>query len=92
MGANPQHIHMDYDLFKLPIQIDTLSIVQYLYSVGIEARPKTIVERNHAPEATTLAECIRFYEARSGIDGIVAHAAMFKRRSPSFRIAESVQV
>ena len=94
---------IEYDLFKLPIQLDTLCIVQYLYSIGIDARPKAIIERNHAPEATTLptirdrtdgawyvglAECVRFYEARSGIDNIVAQAAMFKGRAPSFRIAE----
>jgi hypothetical protein len=36
----PCHPSMDYDLFKLPIQLGTLGIVQYLYSVGIDAQPR----------------------------------------------------
>ena len=95
---------MEYDLFKLPIQLDTLGIVQYLYSRGVDARPNTIVERNHAPEATALptirdrrdgtwyvglAECVRFYETRSGIADIIEQAESFKMTSPSFRITEA---
>ena len=95
---------MKYDLYKHPLPVETLGIVQYLSSVGVDARPTTTVERNHAPEATTLptirdrtdgtwyvglAECVRFYELRSGIVDVVARAKAFKIRSPSFRISDA---
>ena len=95
---------MEYDLFKEPIQVETLHIVQYLYSMGIDARPLCIFERNHAAEATELPtiharetdewfvgldECVRFYSRLSGIEDVVVRAAEFKSRAGEFRISDT---
>ena len=81
--------------------MDTLRIVQYLYSLGVDVRPTSVVERNHGDRATTLPAihevltdewhvgmdaCVRFYEAWSGYDDVVSKAAKFKDDHPEFRI------
>jgi hypothetical protein len=71
----------EYILYKLPIQYETLNIVQYLYSKGYDARPACCIELNH-PEWTArdlpsietktgkryvgLRECTEFYAIDTG--------------------------
>jgi len=79
-----------YILYKNPIQLDTLSIVQYLHYKGILFLPNCIIERNYPPSVTQLPtiyyknqyycginECIELYENISGIDNILEKARKF---------------
>lgn len=43
-----------YILYKKPLQLDTLYIVQYLHSINITFLPHSIFERNHPPNVTNL--------------------------------------
>ena len=94
-----------YDLYKLPIQLETLNIVQYLYSLGIDTRPCKIIERNHHSNACVLPtihdhltnkwyiglpECIRYYESKSGINELYSKAIEFKKTLPVYRITDIV--
>ena len=45
---------VEYVLYKAPIQLETLCVVQYLYALGIDLRPTSVVERNHSVRATAL--------------------------------------
>ena len=95
---------VEYVLYKAPIQLETLCVVQYLYALGIDLRPTSVVERNHSVRATALPAvhevaidewhvgldaCVRFYEARSGLGDLARLAARFKDEHPDFRIART---
>lgn len=92
----------DYILFKNPIQYDTLSIVQYLFTKGIDVKPKMVIERNYpnyiteTPSIYIIATgqlyqgldlCIEFYEMISNIDNLLIKAGNFKNTYPNFRIS-----
>lgn len=93
-----------YTLYKNPIQLDTLYIVQFLYSVGIDLRPNTIIERNHPIEATELPSlydqdekkwyvglhaCVAYYENKSLIYDVLQKASEFKNKQSEFRCGSS---
>lgn len=90
-----------YILYKHPIQHETLSIVQYLHSLGIDMQPNSCVEAlfpawvTHLPSiclADTgdhivgLDGCVRFFEKESGVHDIVRKANDFKKENPTYRI------
>lgn len=89
-----------YILYKNPIQLDTLYIVQYLHSIGINIIPKYCIERNHPKWATELPSietkngqkyiginaCIHFYTQISNIENIMEETQKFKKKNPEYRI------
>ena len=89
-----------YILYKQPVQLETLCVVQYLHSIGIEMLPLRCVERNHPAWARVLpsiaddrgdvhvgmAACIAYYERRSGVEGLLAKAQAFKAARPDYRV------
>lgn len=83
---------MKYALCKNPVQLDTLNIVRYLHSIGVEARPSVVYERNHPAWATclpavldldtTMRHCgfdavVRYLEDRSGVCDLALKPAVF---------------
>lgn len=93
---------MSYTLYKNAIQLDTLAVVRYLHSIGCDATPQTIIERNY-PEWVTqlpsiqlsdgtkyvgLTACLAFWEAQSGQDRLFEKAQQFQRSHPQYRIEE----
>lgn len=94
-----------YSLFKNPLQMDTLAIVQYLNSIGIKLLPEQIIESNwekidsrivRVPSITTtgriylgLIEVIDFYEEKSGIKNLLVKAEQFKKENPNYRINDN---
>jgi hypothetical protein len=93
-------ILMNYILYKNPIQLDTLAIVQYLHSLGCNAQPRLCIERGHPAWVTELPsietsggqryigfdQCIQFYESLSGRSDLLADALAFKDKHRYFRI------
>ena len=94
---------MSYILYKNPIQIDTLEIVQYLYSLGHkDAVPNCCIERNHPSWVTQLPsietdqgmryiglqQSIFYYETSYKIKNLMSMAHKFKSDHPDFRIHE----
>jgi hypothetical protein len=92
---------VEYNLHKAPVQLETLRVVQYLHSLGIDLRPTLIFERNHSERATSLPAihdvradewhvgidaCLRFYEKHAAIENIMPLAADFSARNQGFRI------
>lgn len=91
---------MNYILYKNPIQLDTLAIVQYLHSCGCHAQPKYCIERGHPAWVTELPsietdggqryvgldQCIQFYEHVSGRSDLLKDALAFKETKRDFRI------
>lgn len=91
---------MIYILYKNPIQLDTLYIVQYLYYMGVNLIPKNCIERNHPswvselPSIETsngeryigLESCIAFYEKTSGINNLYSKSTLFKELNPKYCI------
>ena len=88
-----------YILYKNPIQLDTLYIVQYLHHKNIMFLPSIIIERNYPPFVTELPtinyknkiykgleEVILLYENISGIDKILEKAIEFKNQNPKYTI------
>ncbi len=90
-----------YILYKNPIQLDTLYIVQYLFYLDIILIPHRCIERNHPSEVTRLPsiysyednqwyigldECLKFYEMKSKINNILWEANNFKEENPEYRI------
>jgi hypothetical protein len=89
-----------YILYKNPIQLDTLHIVQYLHSIGINIIPKYCIERNHPEWVTELPSietstgqkyigmdsCIHFYTRGSNIENIVEKTEIFIKKHPEYRI------
>ena len=91
---------MAYILYKAPVQLETLSIVQYLHSLGKLARPLYCIERSYpgwvhrVPSIETssgdkyigIDECVEYYEQISGVDDILQKALEFKRLHPRYTI------
>jgi hypothetical protein len=89
-----------YILYKNPIQLDTLYIVQYLYYMGVNLIPKNCIERNHPnwvsefPSIETsngdkyigLESCIAFYEKHSGMTNLYNKSKEFKEFNPKYCI------
>ena len=88
-----------YTLYKNPIQLDTLYIVQYLHYKNIMFLPSIIIERNYPNFVTELPtinyknkiyngleEVISLYETISGIDKILEKAIEFKNQNPKYTI------
>ena len=88
-----------YTLYKNPVQLDTLYIVQYLHSKNIIFLPSIIIERNYPQFVTELptiiyknkiynglVENISLYETISGIDNILEKAIEFKNQNPKYTI------
>ena len=93
---NEEH---NYILYKNPVQLETLHIVQYLHSQNITFLPNVIIERNYPSYVTELPTilynrklyigidiCIKLYETYSGIDNILEKADEFKRLNPTYTI------
>lgn len=91
---------LDYVLYKSPISPETLKIVRYLHSQGIDARPSSIVERNHPPQAIELpsiydknanewhvglARCCEYYQSATGASNVLEGATAFAE-SGEYRI------
>lgn len=91
---------MQYTLYKNPVQLDTLSIVQYLHFCGQRVTPTCCIERNHPSWVTQLPsietsvgdryigleQCTLFYEAVSGKSNLLNEASVFKTNNPHYRI------
>jgi hypothetical protein len=86
-----------YILYKEPISLDTLCIVQYLYSNGIKILPNLIIERNHGFTVLPTIVCdnqiysgldqvIYFYEKVTGITDILTKSQEWKVKNPNYRI------
>lgn len=88
-----------YILYKNPIQLDTLYIVQYLHYNNIKFLPSSIIERNYPQFVTDLptivynnnvysglTEVISLYEKISGIDNILEKAIEWKKQNPKYTI------
>lgn len=93
---------MKYILYKKPIELDTLYIVQYAYSEGKDIRPKCCVERNWCVDPLPsifdlendkwyygLEKVIHFYEKKTGIKDIHKLALNFKEENPNYRIGDT---
>jgi len=90
----------EYTLFKNAIQYDTLAIVQYMHSIGVEALPKACVERCHPEWAHSLPSietssgeryigldaCVQFYESIAGLRDLLQKATAFKAANREYRI------
>jgi hypothetical protein len=92
---------MRYNLYKQPIQYETLYIVQYLHSLNIDARPNKIYECNYPANIisipsildldtqilyTGLLECIKYYEIQTKLSDLLNKAIDFNRNNPNYRI------
>ncbi len=89
---------VEYTLYKEPISLDTLAIVQYLHANGIDMQPTYIVERNHNPGYDLpyiitneklyngLNEVVKFYEQNSGITDLLKKSTHWKSFFPNYRI------
>ncbi len=88
-----------YILYKNPIQLDTLYIVQYLHYNKINFLPSYIIERSYPDFVTTLPtifyegkyyiglnEVVKLYENISGINNILEKANEFKKSNPGYSI------
>lgn len=88
-----------YILYKQPIQLETLHIVQYLHYCGIVFLPHTIFERNHPSFVKELPsilyqdklysglhQVISLYESVSKIDHLLEKANTFKQANPKYTI------
>lgn len=86
-------------MYKNPIKVETLCIVQYLHYKNIRFLPSIIIERNHTPFVTELptinyknkmykglAEVVSLYEEISGIQNILEKAMEFKNLNPKYTI------
>ncbi len=92
---------MQYILYKNPIQLDTLAVVQYLVMEhGLRVEPLCCVERNHPPWVTALPAieegggqqhvglyaCVQYYERISGISDLLIKATAWKTLHSTVRI------
>lgn len=88
-----------YILYKNPIQLETLYIVQYLHYNKINLLPQSIIERNHPQFISQLPsivhnnklysgldEVVKFYEDYSGINNLLEKANKFKKQNPKYAI------
>jgi hypothetical protein len=95
-------LYMTYILYKNPIQLDTLEIVQYLYSRGHKnVAPACCIERNHPTWVTMLPAietmggchryvgldmCVKYWENLHGVTNLLDNAHKFKLTNPEYRI------
>lgn len=92
---------MTYVLYKNPIQLETLEIVQYLHSCGHKnVAPSCCIERNYpfwvtqlpAIETVTgqryvgLEKCVNYWETLHGETNLQYKAHIFKIANPDYRI------
>ena len=91
---------MGYILYKNPVQLDTLAIVQYLSFLGQPCLPSQIIERNHPAWVTDLPsiladdgkvyiglrECEQYYCKTSGESNLLDRAVAFKTNNPNYRV------
>jgi hypothetical protein len=92
---------MNYVLYKKPIQLETLEIVQYLHSLGHRnVTPLCCIERNYPFWVTELPaietengdryigldECVKYYEKSNGETELVSKSHKFKMLYPDYRI------
>lgn len=91
---------MEYILYKHPVQLDTLFVVQYLHHLGYDILPEYCIERNHPSWATDLPsietiqgdryigldECISFYETQTNQTDLLQRSSAFKQSNPNYRI------
>jgi len=88
-----------YVLYKNPIQLETLHIVQYLYQENVHFLPSIIIERSYPIFVTNLPtilyndnlyigldECIKLFETYSGIDNLLQKSNEFKILNPKYTI------
>ena len=89
--------NIEYALYKEPVSLDTLYVVQYLHANGIKLVPKFIIERNHGVAVlptiisnnktySGLQEVVGFYEAISGITDLLNKSREWKKLNPNYRI------
>ena len=89
----------DYILYKNPVQLETLYVVQYLHFLGKDPVPKYCIERNHPSWVTRLPSIssdgykyvglervIQFYENIFNVSNLLDKANKFKSEFPSYRI------
>lgn len=96
---------MTYILYKHPVELTTLHIVQYLYFMGHDSIPLYCVERNFPLIVTEvpaihdtvteqwylgLDRCIEFYKEKAEDDELMSHVKEFKERYPDFRINDRI--
>ena len=89
-----------YTLYKNPVQHDTLMIVQYLHSIGIDARPSVIYEREYPPYVRVIPSiidfsgkmwegndgCRQFFETCFEQTDLPQKADQFCKNNPGYRI------
>jgi hypothetical protein len=88
-----------YILYKNPVQIETLNIVQYLHYNKISFLPNTIIERNHPQfvsdlptivynnkQYNGLEAVVSLYEECSGINNLLEKSYEFKKQNPKYTI------
>ena len=90
-----------YTLFKKPVQLDTLAVIQYLHHLGKDFRPSKIIERNHADWVTQLPSirdeqtglkyiglenCVNFWERSSQQKGLLQRSLSWKASNPQYRV------
>lgn len=92
---------IDYIIYKNPVQLETLNIVQYLHSQGMSLLPKAIFERGFPIQITKLPsiydmnenklyhgldETIKFFEKKSKIKKLLNKSKEFKEKNPDYTI------
>lgn len=79
-------------LFKRPVELDTLHVVQYLYSLGHDVRAEACIERNHPEWAVESLPCIETAagERHVGLDACVRFYAACASVPASSLVAEAV--
>lgn len=90
-----------YILYKKPIEIDTLYIVQYAYNLGKDIQPECCIEREWVVEELPSIydkdtnswyigkdKVIEYYEEITGIKDITKLAYEFKKKNPNYRIKQ----
>lgn len=91
---------MTYILYKSPIQSDTLWIVRFLHSLGEDAKPVCVLERNHPSWVVDLPSisdldgeryvgfdnCVVFFEKKYGISHLLQRTAEFRSMNPEYKL------
>jgi len=84
-----------YILYKNPIQLSTLHIVQYCHYNNIHIKPKYCIERNHPKEVKELPTIFDINENKyySGLDEVIEYyqsktgkSNEFKKQNPDYHI------
>jgi len=93
---------MGYHLFQLPTQEELVAVVQYLWSLDIDARPQAVIETGWEDWGVTdlpaiydvdqdsmyqgLDACMYYYEQATGMDDLLQQALQHKKAHPYYRI------